>query len=178
MTNPHRKRLAGIHSVDDIKDRCTVDDITGCWVWRGARDAKDRPSMWLPALRRTTSLGLAICVLSTGFMPDPGVYWHCVCETRDCANPAHRRAGTRSSQMLAAKVTQTPATRARIAATKRKASRLSEADVEHIRTGGLSLKEISAVYGICISYACDLRLGRRRAMLAAPGSSVFTLGQV
>ena len=23
----------GVYTMDDVKDRCKVDDLTGCWIW-------------------------------------------------------------------------------------------------------------------------------------------------
>lgn len=169
------RKLGGVRSVDDIKDRCVIDDITGCWAWRAARDSNGAPSLQLPALGRVVSLGVAIGFFLTGAAPAPGVVWHCTCETRQCANPAHRKAGNRSTQMLAAKLTRSPQTRARMMAGKRRGAKLSQADADEIRGSSLKLTEIMARYGITKGYACEIRAGKRRAPLAAPGSSVFSL---
>lgn len=172
---PSKRQAGGVRTLADIKDRCVVDDITGCWHWRSARDSNGVPNMQLPALGRVVSLGVAIGTLTTGQPPARGVVWHCTCETRQCANPAHRRAGTRSSQMLAAKLKRSPQTRARMTAGKRRTAKLSQADADEIRGSDLKLTEIMARYGITKGYACEIRAGKRRTPLAAPGSSVFAL---
>ena len=126
MHNPDTKpgrpgrpiRTDGVHTIADLRDRCRIDG--DCWLWAGATNAQGLGSLWLPALGRRTSLGVAICVLRTGRPPTPGRYWHVTCSTRDCANPAHRRPGDRSSQMLAAGMTRDPIQRARIAAGRRR----------------------------------------------------------
>ena len=168
--------MTGIHTIADLRDRCRIDDITGCWHWAGALDGKGCGSLWLPALRRRVSLGLAICVLKTGCHPAEGVVWHTVCGTRDCANPEHRRAGDRSSQMLAAKIKRTPLQRARIAAGRRQGSRLTEQGAQEIRDSDEPLRVLAERHGISVAHACNVRNGRQRCHLAAPGSSVFNLG--
>lgn len=173
MTTQKKPRHGGVRTIADLKDRCVVDEITGCWIWRAARDSNGVPSLQYPPLGRVVSLGVAIGHLRTGEPSPPGVVWHRTCETRQCANPDHREAGTRSTQMLAAVIKRSPQTRAKITAGKRRASKLSEADVAEIRGSDMKLAEIMERYSITRGYACELRSGKRRAPLAAPGSSAF-----
>lgn len=166
----------GIYTEADLLGRCRYDVITGCWRWVGARDKHGKPSMWIPALQRTGSLGIMAAVLKTGSGPRPGTAWHSTCGNADCANPSHRKEGNRSSQMLAHTLKRDPAQRARIAKARRqKAGKLSDLDVIDIRTGGHTLAQIVARYGICIGYACEVRAGKRPLHVGgAPGSSVFS----
>lgn len=173
MTTTPTPCMGGVRTIAGLKDRCVVDEITGCWLWRFARNSKGAPSLQYPPLGRVVSLGVAIGHLRTGKPPKPGVVWHCTCETRQCANPDHRRAGTRSSQMLAAGIKRSPQTRAKIIAGKRRTSKVSDADVSEIRASTMTLAEISQRYNITEGYACEIRSGKRRSPLAAPGSSVF-----
>jgi hypothetical protein len=163
-------RTDGIRSIADLRGRCVIDAITGCWHFKGST------RLWLPALGRRTSLGGAICTLITGAPPAPGVFWFCTCETRECANPAHRRAGNRSEQMLVVGHRHTPGARARMARSMRERSRLSEETIAEIRAAEGTLKEIGARFGIHFSHAARIRRMEVRAPLAAQGSSVFNLG--
>ena len=72
----------GIRTLDDLRNRCHVDDITGCWHWR----LSDR--VWLPALHSSRSIAVAALFLD-GRKPrgDYRTVRSCSCE--DCANPAH-----------------------------------------------------------------------------------------
>lgn len=162
----------GIRTADDLKGRCWVDDDTGCWHWRGAVDTNGIPSMWLPELRRRTSLGVVAAVLTTGAAPLPGQMWHCTCTTRYCANPAHRTCGTRSSQMLAARMTRNPLQRARISAGKRANGKLTDKQRAEIAGSDEVLRVLSDRYGISISHAQKLRSTRQP--LHSSGASVFT----
>ena len=166
-------RSDGIRTAADLMLRCTVDEQTKCWHWKGARDSSGRPSVWLPAIRAVGSIGVACAVFATGNRPERGTAWHAICATPHCANPAHRTCGTRSSQMLALKMTRTPLQVARVSSGKRAKSKLTQADVHSIRAGSMTLKQIAAQHGISIGYACEVRSGKRRADLAAPASSVF-----
>ena len=180
IKTPHigGKRFDGVRSIDDLRDRCHIDDITGCWVWRYGFDGQGRPNVWMPALRKSTSMGVAICALLTGKPPKPGTVWHVTCRNKLCANPAHRQEGDRSTQMLAAKYRHTPVSRARISVGKRGQSRLSPEQIAEIEGSTLKLSEICARYGISQTHASNLRAGHRNRPTAAPGSSVFSFGRV
>jgi hypothetical protein len=114
--------LFGILTIEDLRQRCAIDEITGCWVWKGGANGRKNnraPSIWLPAIQKTTSAGAAICFLTTGRMPNPGEVWHYTCQTGSmCCNPKHRHAGDHSSRNLMTKFEITPATRARQVATR------------------------------------------------------------
>jgi hypothetical protein len=163
---------AGIRTRADLKSRCTVDVDTGCWRWTGARDVNGQPRLWLPALCTVVTLGVAACYIRTGARPEKGQIWHAVCATRECANPAHRAPGTRSSLMLGLGMQRTPLQRAHYSAGRRARDELSEADIEFIRSCGLTLREICARVGISENYARSVRRGLPN-QVAAPGSSVF-----
>lgn len=166
--------MSGVRTISDIKDRCTVDDITGCWHWRGARNGQHAPSLWFPPMRACTGLPTVIAYILTGKAPPKGVVWHCTCETRFCANPAHRKAGNRSTQMLARKLRKTPLERARIARSKRANSKLTDDTVREIRESDDILRVIAERYGCSADHVWKIKHGTIRRPLAAPGASVFS----
>jgi len=166
------RRTDGIHTPEDLKARCWVDDDTGCWHWRGALDANAIPSMWLPVLGRRSSLGVAACLFATGAAPLPGQMWHCTCTTRYCANPEHRTCGNRSSQMLAARMTRNPLQRARISAGKRANGKLTDVQRAEIAGSGEILRVLAERYGISISQAHKLRTQTQTQ--PAQGASIFS----
>ncbi len=171
-----KTRQDGIRTPADLKLRCVVDPDTACWHWKAARDVNNRPSFWFPPIKAVASIGVACAWWKTGKRPEKGSAWHAVCNTPDCANPAHRRCGDRSTQMLALKIVRSPLVRARQAQGKRLHSKLTDADVAAIRGSTMTLQQIMDRYGICRSYACQLRRGVKRATLVAPQSSVFAIG--
>jgi hypothetical protein len=176
MSHPQGKYLGGVRTIEDLMGRCRVDEITGCWHWACGRDGGGQPTLWLPALRQTVSLGVAICMLRTGKRPMRGVAWHCTCETRHCANPAHRKPGNRSTQMLAANLQRDAVTRSRMAAARRRKSKLSDEAVAEIRASTEFLRVVAERHGISMSHASNIRRGKQRLQLGARAASVFNLG--
>lgn len=167
----------GIRYPYDLRQRCKVDRETGCWRWNGACDSNGRPSFWFAPLQQRVSIGIVACWWATGARPAKGQAWHVCCSTPNCANPKHRVAGDRSSQMLAAGIKRSSLTRARITVGRRRHCKLSEADVHEIRTGGMTLDQIVDRFGISMGYASEVRAGKRRKKPVVLGSSVFAVGQ-
>lgn len=167
--------MSGIRTFLDLKDRCRVNEETGCWEWGLGKSGNGQACAWIPLLQRRGSLGVLICALSTGKGPAPGVVWHCTCTTPDCARPAHREAGTRSTQMLAANLARSPMTVAKITKAKRAKSRLTDAQAAEIRESTEVNRVLAERYGISMSYASMIKRGevRRRAIVRV--SSVFNL---
>lgn len=166
-------RTDGIRTVDDLKDRCWIDEITECWHWREGRDTARVPKAWLPAAKRVVSLGTVIGWLAKGEIPPKGRFWHVHCETANCCNPGHRREGGRSEQMRAAKIKRTGVTVARIRETKRAASDLSQESAEQIRASSETLGVLAQRFGISVSYAGRVRSGECRSSAGLMTSSVF-----
>ena len=168
--------MSGISSIEDIRGRCFVDDITGCWLWRGAMSGGKHPSLWLAPLARHTTMGQAIAFFKTGELPEKGVIWYCQCATKGCANPDHRRAGGRSHQMRNADLVRSPMTRARMALGKRAGSRLTDEAAAEIRLSVEPLRVLAERFAISISHASQIRRGEQRRAIAARGASIFNMG--
>lgn len=166
-------RNDGIRDLDDLRARCWIDEITGCWHWRGGRDGDGRPALWLPAQGRRTSLGVALRWFVHGELPRPGSAYHPVCGTKNCANPKHRRDGTRATQMRAARIERSPLVRARMTIARRAAGKLSDADVAAIQAHPGPLRVIAEQFGITPGYACEIRRGKRRGAPVRKAASVF-----
>lgn len=162
-----------MRTVADLKLRCWVDEDTDCWQWRGGHSGDGHPRLWLPALGRPVTLGIAACYLRTGKKPEKGSYWRTVCGTKDCANPAHRKPGTRSQQMLAHNMRRDQVQRSRVAAGKRAVSSLSDEAVQDIRSSAEVLRVVAQRHGISIAHASAIRRGESRVLMA-PASSVFS----
>ena len=166
-------QVRGIYSADDLKQRCAVDDVTGCWEWKLGRDANGVPSMWFPPLRRVVTLGMVVCHLKTGRKMLKSEVWKWKCCTEHCANPAHRYPISRSAQCEQAARNRSPLALHRTTATRRAMSRLSESDVIEIRNSDETSTVLSQKYGISPSYARKIKVGIMRKPL---GSSVFSWG--
>jgi hypothetical protein len=150
----------------DLRERCRVDPRTGCWHWRGGLDSNGVPSLRLAQIGKVTSLGVAICWITTGAHPEPGKVWYTTCTTPNCANPRHRKPGTRGEALLAAQHTHSEQTKLRIAASRR---RIPDTTVEAIKAAKGRLKDIAERYGVSVCYASNVRNGRVRALALAKG---------
>ena len=58
------KTSYGVRTITDLQDRCIVDDITGCWLWRAARDSNGTPSLQYPPLGRVVGIYLLTFIAS------------------------------------------------------------------------------------------------------------------
>ena len=88
----------GIRTLEDLKDRCFVDEDTGCWLWRAALSA-GQPKIWVPpgVLSEAGSVmpaGRAAWLLAgKEARSDQVVYRTCGCQ--ECVAPEHGEACTR-----------------------------------------------------------------------------------
>lgn len=90
--------LGGIRTVEDLRLRCAIDDVTGCWLWRGAiSDGAPKVHFRHPvSLERTDAKGRRVAlILSRGEdLPRGHVAWQRVCcDSPLCVNPEHCRSG-------------------------------------------------------------------------------------
>lgn len=166
--------MSGIRTIEDLRQRCRVDEDTGCWQYGKATRSHHAPGVRLAALdQEMVSIGTAIAVLTTGKRPKKGVFWHITCATNHCANPDHRRAGTRRSQMLQAAYKPSPLTLARMTVKRRAKSRLTEADVAAIRASRETLTVLAERFRVSASHISRIRLGQAWRPTASPAASVF-----
>lgn len=171
---PEGRKRSAVWTVDDLRDRCWVDEVTKCWHWRGGHTSYGAPSLWIPAIDRAGTIGAALCVLTQGRRLREGETWHSVCGTRHCGNPAHNISGTAATSADELDRKQSAATRARISETRRKRSKVTEQHISEIRASKEYAKVLAPRYGISESYVNKLRAGDRRLPCdAAPNASVF-----
>lgn len=175
MSYPKGANLGGIRTIEDLRLRCRIDEDTDCWHYGKASRSHHAPGVRLAVLgQEMVSLGVAIAVLSTGKRPEKGVCWHVTCTTPQCANPDHRKAGTRRSQMRSANYKPAAQTLAKIASTKRSKSALSKDAIEAIRSSDETLAVLSERHGVSPSHISRIRLGQCWSETAAPAASVFS----
>jgi hypothetical protein len=164
--------MSGIRTVEDLLDRCVVDEITGCWRYRGATSPAGEPKIWSAAMGQSVTVGTLIALFTTGAPPGPDQVWRRVCETSCCANPAHRKKSDRHTASKASSAVKSPLHRARISATKRAQSTVcNEQIAAEIRTSTEPLRVFKERYGISIELASDIRRGEQWKPI---GVSVFS----
>ena len=99
MSHEEGAYLGGVRDIESLRQRCVIDDITGCWHWSLSID-KGAPMMHV-RLRdgtRKKMRGRRGAAYLSGRDLKPGqVAYACNgCETLDCCNPNHAKVGNRS----------------------------------------------------------------------------------
>lgn len=198
MTGAAKKLRPAIRTLEDIKDRCTVDHDTGCWLWRGGMSRSKRRAnlqpmcrAWLPGTegeRRAPQVAPARAAwLLAGLKLWPGhVVWRNVCFDSRCVSPEHGRAGTRRQMgevLTKSGVLQNNPRRAAVNAVNRAASVLPVEVVraaEQMYADGALRKDVVAALGIHCSTASKIRTGRHphcaRRERVLRGAWVFSVG--
>ena len=81
-------------NIEQIKDRCRIDEFTGCWLWTGAKSS-GWPRIWAPDYTlhsgelRTQTGRRAVWHVKTGKPIPAGWRVFGTCTARNCCNPAH-----------------------------------------------------------------------------------------
>lgn len=167
--------MPAIRTIEDIKNRCVVDEITGCWNWRGGMSQGGNGATPIPAARfhvygRPCTVSVILHWLVKGKDMPAGMTFAPSCENPRCANPDHRKLRVRGSVSMP----PDPLRIAKITLTQRSKSRLSDADIDDIRYGGLSAKEAAEKHNVDTSFVYGVRRGIRRKPLVGTSASVFS----
>lgn len=99
-----RRYLPGLRTLEDLRARCTIDPVTGCWAWTGRHWQGGHPALPLAGGNGSVSLQIALAVILTGQRLPEGRAYLPTCGNVRCLNPAHRREGPRGElhQLVAA----------------------------------------------------------------------------
>lgn len=108
--NPDAPRLSGhgIYTLEDIKGRCRVDELSGCWHWTyaisdgGKPNSSRTPRVSLPPgviseSHRTISVARVVWLMLGRPLRAGHVVWR-TCLHDDCCAPGHLRAGTKAQE--------------------------------------------------------------------------------
>ena len=179
MSHPRGTYLGGVRSVECLRQRSSIDEVTGCWHWRlsccegAARVWMRHPETGEPY--RTTGPNAAV-LLERGRMLPKGKKGYRKCESLDCVNPEHVKVMTRAEHgaWVAAlglwknKPNRILANRAN----KRKHAKLDVEKARAIRASAATQVELAKVYGVPQSTIGAVRAGKlwKETM---PTASVF-----
>lgn len=107
--NPKARRIGpGMYCLEDIRQRCRIDDVSGCWLWgmavsppvQGRASMTPRASFPAGVLAETrvTTPVPRVAWLMSGRKLQPGqVVWR-TCGNDLCCNPSHLAAGTKAEE--------------------------------------------------------------------------------
>lgn len=187
MQAEKKPRAVRITNVDELKDRCIIDDFTGCWHWQGAMNT-DRNGVRTPQMHvfdstrgycRTVTGPLAVLEVAGRRGIGVRMGWR-TCRCDDCVNPEHIMGGTRkdwgrwiASHGLWKNVA------ARVVATRESArarSPVTPEIVAEIRSSPLTGRELSKKLGLKVRHISHIRTKSTWKDSVVPGASVFTLG--
>jgi DNA-binding XRE family transcriptional regulator len=84
----------GCRTLEDIRLRCRVDEVSGCWLWSLCFDDNKTPKVGIPAgvlgeREATMSAAKASWLLSGRKLAEGHVVWRSVCGDSRCVNPQH-----------------------------------------------------------------------------------------
>ena len=168
---PHAKGtyLGGIRTVADLRERCRIDETTGCWHW-GLAVVHGKPKVHFTAPDtgvRTSMHGQRAAVyLRDRVAPAKGILvWRKdSCHSRDCVNPAHAVMGTPAEHGAYVRRTgmmrglpQTIAANRRIARTK--LAKLTAEQAQDIRCSDEPNAALSERYGVAQSAVSSIKRG-------------------
>lgn len=170
--------LGGIRSVKDIRDRCKVDDETGCWIWSlSFYENAPRINFKLNGKRYSMRGRRAAQTVKTGKIVDPKMICYGLDKCHNsCVNPAHIKVGPKEefgkALSKSGKLKNVPN---KVAAAKKAHSvnnKLTEDQVRIIRMTDRSSRELAEEFGVHRGHIQNIRRGRYWRQGAA-NSSVF-----
>lgn len=183
MSHAQGTRLDGITTIDDLRERCVIDEDSGCWHLRSARGRalpkNQRHVIWVHGQGHVTATRAAWLLSHPGrTLP---ARWCCYrrCESYDCVCPDHVIGGTRKMwgvHMAKTGKAVTPA-RTHAARTGRRSTwKLTPELKQWLIESPQSGSEVAHALGITQGRANVIRATERANRAAMPATSVFALG--
>lgn len=178
MTTKPGDYLGGIRTVEDLRQRCWVDEQTGCWHWRlFAHRGRPQVCYMLPdgTPRRSAGRRAALELARGARLPrsvDVFAARSKCSGASDCCNPAHARTGSRSELLRARSLSAASRNAMCLSATRlqRSKSSITMEIARRIRASADTTAVEAARWGISKSTVGAIRRGDiwRENPLAAP----------
>jgi hypothetical protein len=189
-TTPSGKTGMGIRTLLDLRERCVIEEETGCWRYPTSVDAKNGlPRVAIPPGVLTGDVGkwTITTARKAGWLlsgrkvgPHEYVYANRGCQSRDCCSPYHSAAGTR--QEMAAKLghhTRSGPLRsvinrrnyAKQAATKEQVS-----EVLRLVGAKVMAKDAAVLVGLHPATVSKILSGKHMHQRPIAGASIFAMG--
>lgn len=154
--------LGGIRNLHHLRERCCIDEDTGCWRWSLSCSSDGTPSVTMHiGGRRVNQRGRRAALILAGRMRGRLLAVP-ACDTHDCVNPDHAKAIAKSEFHRRIGLS----TRGSVAAVKsgqRAIPRLAKITMEQareIRVSGEKSAVLAERYGICKSTVSAIKCGR------------------
>lgn len=166
----------GVHTLEDIRLRCRICDITGCWIWAMAiRDGDPAVSVAVDGGHYVMGGRRAALTVQAGTRLPRSVCAVAMCPNKLCVAPHHTRQGTQAEALKAASEMfnsfRSLASQAARVKGAKKRRKLTDEQVQYLRTSGVSLAQASIELGMSEGSLTRARAGKT---YAPTGFSVFT----
>ena len=167
MSIKQGQHIDGIRTLEDLRGRCVIDEITGCWHLRTPR-GKPQPKgetayVWLHGRGMTTCLR-AFWELSHGAPVPGGRIAFRTCGSYDCV--CHLRVGTRSEYGVfcakSGRLKMTPQRLAKAKAASSKRTKITDEQVQWILGSDVTERAAAKALGCSASLIGHIRAGRKR----------------
>lgn len=165
MSHEHGAYLGGIRCIEDIRQRCVMDDETGCWHLRTARgrvfpkgDGRTQ-RIWVHG-RGAVSATRAVWELAHGRPVRGDRRAVRTCESYDCANPEHIKALNESQAMSLHTGKRTPARDEQLRRLQQSRRALNAEQVRAILLSDESTRVAALRFGVSQSTIWGVRNGR------------------
>lgn len=155
--------LGGIRTLEDIHLRCYVDPRSDCWHWRLHFSSRGRSCcVWtVDGIEHKGTAARAAWVLA-GYRLEPG--WivsrrRSICDSPDCCNPAHHRAGPRAKVLPKMTPEQRVMHRVGVTRASRRSAKLTMEAALRIRQSDAPCHEEAAKWGVAPTTISQIRRG-------------------
>lgn len=179
MSHSEGAYLGGIRTVEDLRQRCRVDDITGCWHWSMCMtQGSPRVHFGLNGKQLVMRGRRAALTIAAGKLLHAShkAWARDFCHAADCVNPEHARSGTRQQHgayMVRTGRSKTTAKSLSAIRAGRSRRRLTPDQARLIRQSNAPILALAEQFGVSAYAVWCVRAGKTWREAAA-NSSVFT----
>ncbi|WP_019652247.1 hypothetical protein [Variovorax atrisoli] len=184
MSHTKGTRLDGIATLEDLRQRCVIDEESGCWHLRTARGRAlpqgPRHVIWVFGIGHTTATRASWLLAHPKRKLRNGWVCYRTCESYDCVAPKHIVSGTRKAwgEHMAASGKGVTAAKTKANQTDAKSTwKLTPELKQWLLESPQSGIEVAHALGIAQGRANAIRAKERAALIARPASSVFEFAQ-
>lgn len=171
-----------IATLQDVRERSVIDEISGCWLFRSGQ-SRSAPRIYFvhpeTGVKAVKTGSRAAWILAGNGDPPKGmrIYRH-ECANEGCVNPDHLRIGLAVQQGASIRKHGKHRGRPdRIAVNTRNSAKrikLTPEQVERIKTSSETATALAAQFGVSANAVGQVRLGRTHRGGCIHGASVFT----